>query len=424
MHTLKNLFALLCIATCASGLHAGTPSSDVQAINKATQRLLLISIDGYRHDYTDLHQPPFLTDFRQQGASLVSLRPAFPSLTFPNHLTLVTGMRPARHGIVFNSFYAPDLGLEYTKSQPASVLNPDFYLAPPLWVLLERAGIKTATYFWPGSEAAIGGHTPSTYLRFNKATPVRARIDTVLEWIAQTGPEAPRFMTLYFSQVDDAGHDFGPTHPKTRAAVHALDAELARLWQQAQTLDPELNLVIVSDHGMYARVDGQQEPLFTKATEHLKAHYRYLGFGPTAQLYRAHNHNRNLQADAELLNRHGQHRTCYTQASAPAALDLGVQGRMGDIVCVARARWNIALPGKDRFPAGNHGWPPFEAEEPAAKDLHAIFYARGPAFKAGVVHSTQDNAHVMPLLAKIVGIEVPADLDGQLSAMSELLAAP
>ncbi|MBB3169481.1 ectonucleotide pyrophosphatase/phosphodiesterase [Simiduia aestuariiviva] len=404
------IFALLSLLL-AVATHADNPTP---------QRVLLISIDGYRHDYTALHKPPFLTEFRQRGAVLASLRPAFPTKTFPNHLTLVTGMLPAHHGIVYNSFYAPDIGRPYNKSQRAAVTNPDFYLAEPLWVLLERQGRKTATYFWPGSEASIGGISPSIVKPYNKSTPTQARIDEVLGWIGQRGPDAPAFMTLYFSQVDDAGHVHGPTSKATKAAIFSLDKQLKMLWTQAQKLDPSLNLVIVSDHGMQALVAGQTEPLVKAGSEQLLENYRWVGNGPTVQLYKKNNATAPARV-AAALNQTAQHFACHTPVSAPAALAITNTQRMGDILCVADQRWNIATPNARSFSKGNHGWHAQEQLDPAAKDLHGIFYAQGPAFKTGVVHTTQDNIHVMPLLAKILGVETSKDLDGSAAALTPLL---
>ncbi|UTA48287.1 ectonucleotide pyrophosphatase/phosphodiesterase [Simiduia sp. 21SJ11W-1] len=392
-------------------------------------RLLLVSIDGYRHDYTRLHKPPFLSRFKEDGASLNSLRPVFPSKTFPNHLTLVTGVVPARHGIVYNHFYAPDLNAEYSLGDSAAVTNPDFYLAKPLWVLAQAQGLKTATYFWPGSEAPIHGLKPSIVKSYNKNTPIEARIDEVLRWVAMQGPDAPQFMSLYFSHVDDAGHHYGPHHRQTRNAVHTLDAALSALWQGIQASDSRVNLVIVSDHGMYPRQKAQTTPLFNEATHALSKQFRTVGSGPSVQFYRtvAAQNAATAQLEAERavlqINAHAKHFRCMTPNQAPKHYRLQGTERMGDFICVANAHWNIRVTPDHKFPAGNHGWPAFEQDDPAAIDMHGIFYARGPAFGEGRKLPTQDNVHVMPLLAHILGIKLPepAALDGKLEALAPLL---
>ena len=423
MWRLMAVVAALLLPACEVA-NTSVNSTELDSMNQASSRLLLISIDGYRYDYTDLHQPPFLTEFRANGATLASLRPAYPSKTFPNHLTLVTGMRPARHGIVFNSFYAPELDARYSLKDRAAIQNPDFYLAEPLWVLMERAGYKTATYFWPGSEAPINGITPTQFEVYKHSTPPAERVDKVLHWIAQKGPDAPRFMSLYFSQIDDAGHDFGPTAPETKQAVLELDHTLAQLWHRAQQLDPELNVVIVSDHGMQARVEHQQVALFSEQDQHIAANYQVVGHGPSVQLYKRASGQADPEQDAAQLNRKAEHFTCYTGATAPSQWAMAETQRMGDILCAADNYWNITANAEERFSAGNHGWSTDETLEPGAKDLHAIFYARGPAFKAGALLPTRDNIHVMPLLAHILGIDLPAPVDGNLTEMQDLLRTP
>ena len=214
--------------------------------------VLLISIDGYRHDYNELYKPPNLTKFAKEGVSAKSLIPGFPSKTFPSHLSQVTGLYPGRHGIVDNAFYAPELNKNYNYKDRSTVIDGQFYSGVPLWSLASQHQMVSGVYFWPGSEAPINGHFPSHYVPYEHSTPHMDRINKVMEWIKLPLRERPHFLSLYFSDVDSAGHRYGPRSEEVRQAVLKVDQSLGYLFQQLRPLGLDINIVITSDHGMAA----------------------------------------------------------------------------------------------------------------------------------------------------------------------------
>lgn len=387
-----------------------------QKQNNQNSKLLLISIDGYRFDYTKNFGPPFLMSFANEGAQLTSLRPSFPTKTFPNHLSIITGMLPMNHGIIANHFFAPDLGKTYSLKNREAVSDGHFYLGMPFWNVLERKGIKTATYFWPGSEADIFGTRPSIYKNYDQNISNQERIKTVLEWAGMNDQNAPRFMTLYFSDVDSAGHKYGPNSKEAKEAVLKVDNDLKNL---IDNLPKDLNIIIVSDHGMEEFDATKVEYLFAsdeKAEFEFKSNYYIYGKGPIVHFYKKENMLTDAEADSDKLNKYLIHSKCYTSGNTPKELKFHTINRIGDIVCIAKSPWNIQTAKDETFPMGNHGWSQFET-----KNMDGIFYAKGPAFKEHFIMETVDNIHLFTLFANILGIKFDHSIDGQFQYIKGVL---
>lgn len=378
--------------------------------------VLVISIDGYRWDYTKKYQPKFLKEFQKNSASLKSLRPSFPTKTFPNHLSIMTGRYPMNHGIVANYFYAPDLALAYSIKNSKAVTNDNFYLSKPLWSLAEEQGMRTATYFWPGSEAKINNQRPSYYLKYAHNTEHKYRISTVKSWFELPEDKRPHLVTLYFSDVDSAGHKYGPDSKQVRQAIHKVDRSIEKLVNNLKELKLPINVVIVSDHGM-AKTDINKVERLSKnqKTTKLLNGFVILGGGPITHLYTSKENSNSIRATLSSLNKSAKNFKCYTKDQTPKRLNFSKSSRIGDIVCIANRQWSIAHHDQ-KLPKGNHGWSQYDQRE-----MHAIFYAQGPNFKKSFVHTTQDNISIYPLLAKILKLEVTHKIDGNIDNMSPLL---
>ncbi|WP_082488914.1 ectonucleotide pyrophosphatase/phosphodiesterase [Duganella sp. Leaf61] len=221
---------------------------------KPARPVILVSIDGFRAEYLDRGVTPNLARLAAGGVRAVAMRPSFPSITFPNHYTLVTGLRPDHHGIVENEMNDVAIpGQHFTLKNRAAVIDRRWWdQAEPVWVTAERHGVRSATLFWPGSEADIRGVRPTVSPRFDGKLPADARVDLLLSWLDRPADQRFGFMTLYFDDVDHAGHDFGPDAPQTTTALAVVDRAIARLQDGLAARQVEADLVIVSDHGMAA----------------------------------------------------------------------------------------------------------------------------------------------------------------------------
>ncbi|HEU5039582.1 MAG TPA: ectonucleotide pyrophosphatase/phosphodiesterase, partial [Gemmatimonadales bacterium] len=219
---------------------------------RARPPVVLVSLDGFRQEYFDRGLTPALAALARDGVRARALVPVFPTTTFPNHYAIVTGLYPGRHGIVGNEFTAPDVGARFAMRDRGAVRDARFWLGMPVWVAAERHGLRTAPYFWPGSEAPIDGIRPTWWMPYDHATPDTARVRRVLDWLALPEGRRPALVTLYFSLVDHAGHDFGPDAPETDSAIARADHLVALLRAGLDRLGRSTNLLVVSDHGMTA----------------------------------------------------------------------------------------------------------------------------------------------------------------------------
>lgn len=360
---------------------------------------ILISIDGFRADYLDPETTPVMWKLGEEGVR-GSLQPSFPSTTFPNHYSLVTGRRPDSHGLVSNRMEDPERpGLIFTLSNTAVSSDPYWWKdATPIWITAERQGVRTATLFWPGSDFDLGGR-PSFWSPYDQSLPDFARVDRLLAWLGLPATERPAFAALYFDIVDTTGHYYGPNAPETAAAVAQVDAAIGRLQTglDRQGLGGAVNLVIVSDHGMADVSENRIISLDSVAPADVA---RVIWDGPVAGLTPLA--AQEAAVEQQLLGR-SPHGECWRKESLPARFQFGSHRRTPAIVCLADLGWRyrssqVSAPGR-RPSLGAHGF------DPATDEMSAIIIASGPAFKRGVRLSKIPNVSVYPLLAQLLGID-------------------
>ena len=392
-----------------SAASAAAPAAAAEARTPVT---ILVSIDGFRADYLDRGVTPNLAALASAGIS-AAMRPSYPSKTFPNHWTLVTGLRPDRTGIVANKMLDPSRpGDTFTMASD----DPFWWnAAEPIWVTAEKAGIRTATAFWPGSNVAWGGERskewpnpvtggtrPEDWLQFNQALSDRQRVDIVADWLRRPAATRPRFVTLYFDEVDTAGHEYGPDDRHTTDAVANVDKAIGRLREEIAKLGQPVNFVIVADHGMAATSNDRLIVLdrFSKADD-----YDVVEDG----VYASINPKPGKQAAVEktLLGAHGPHLTCYRKAEVPERLHYGKNPRVPAILCLPDAGWMVfAHPPRHDEAGGAHGY------DNDAPEMRALFIASGPAIKPVGKIPTFDNVDVAPLLRDLIGLPPGQGLDG------------
>ena len=381
------------------------------ASDTRTPVTILVSIDGFRPDYLDRGVTPNLNRLKAGGV-FAAMRPSFPSITFPNHWSLVTGLRPDRTGIVGNTMEdAARPGETFTMASD----DPFWWnAAEPIWVTAEKAGIRTATMFWPGANVAFGGIKstaghgsvtggirPHDWQQFNQAVSGEQRVDAVIDWLRRPAATRPRFVTLYFDVVDSAGHTGGPDDPRTTAAVLAVDTQIGALVAGLATLGQPANLVIVADHGMDATSDTRTIPLASLADP---ATIRTIETGPYAAIVPLPGHE--VAAARALLAPHA-HATCWAKPQIPARLHYGANPRVPSYVCLAEPGWLIVKTAPTApFSGGAHG---YDNDSPS---MRALFLANGPAFTAGRTLPTFDNVDVAPLLRDLLRLPAGQGLDG------------
>lgn len=398
------LLPALCLLLAACAVPSPRPqrADAAPAATRPSAPLILISLDGVHPDYLERGLTPALGALAADGVRAEWMTPSYPSLTFPNHYTIVTGLRPDRHGIVHNTMRDPALG-EFTLANRRAVGDGRWWGGEPLWVTAQNAGLRTATMFWPGSEAAIGGVRPHWWHAFSYETPIAARVDRALGWLDLPSAERPRLVTLYFEHADKAGHEAGPDSPQLDAALREVDAGIARLVDglKRRGLYDRTNIVIVSDHGMASTSIERVivlDDVFDPTQYEVVTHGEVIGLQPR-------------HADLAPPPRPHPHLACWRKAELPARWYYGRHPRVPQVVCQAEEGWKAItrealLRSAGGRTAGSHGY------DPAAPSMRAIFLAHGPAFWHGAVVPAFDNVHVYPLLAWLIGVEpVPGDGD-------------
>lgn len=377
--------------------------------------VILVSFDGFRWDYLDLYETPNFDRVAREGTRADRLIPVFPTKTFPTHYSLATGMYAENHGLVGNSFWAPDKEARYSIGDRETVMDGTFYGGEPIWVTAERQGMVAASYFFVGSEAAIGGVRPTYCHRFDGSVPIDDRVDGALAWLELPPEERPHVITLYFSDVDGAGHDHGPRSAEVDAAVTNVDAALGRLLDGVAQLPhgDQVHMVLVSDHGMMFTggdsVDVLDMDLFPGV--------RLAESGPYANIFVDEGGpEREAQVRdsiAELIPR----ADVYLRGDVLRRLRYSENERVGDIVVVSAPGRQVATPARARRFRDfyNHGW------DNLVPEMAGILVASGPRIPRGKRTGPVEAVHVYPLIAEILGLEPHDEVDGTLDSIADFL---
>ena len=405
-------FALACLALVLGACTAVVPRQ-AQSVRAP---LLLISIDGFRADYLDRGLTPTLNALAEGGVRAEYMRPSFPSLTFPNHYALITGLRPDRNGIVANTMEDDRIpGQKFAIWNREAVQNEKWWdEGIPLWNTAQRYGLHSGIMFWPGSEARVRGTQPEFWASYDKKMAGIARVDKILEWLTLLDDTRPSLMTLYLDTIDTAGHRYGPDSDELNAELRVVDATIRRLLDGliARKLDQALNIVIVSDHGMSSTSPDRVIYL----DDFLPADYaNVVSYGVLTGIKPNRGHGGDTEAI--LFTKH-EHMRCWRKQELPARFHYGKNRRVPPVLCLADPGWVIlnhaSFTAKDHFSYGEHGYDNYHP------DMRALFIAHGPAFRSGMVMPPFDNVDVYPLLAHLLRIR-PERNDGNFEDVRKAL---
>lgn len=394
------LTVMACVQTITSSHAQPTPPA-----TPTKPLVLLISLDGFKPAYLSPHNTPNLYRLAQQGAHAKGLISAFPSLTFPNHLTLVTGQTPDHHGIVNNNMTDAATSQRFSLGSREAVENPFWWQeARPIWVSLRQQGKIASTLFWPGSEATIQGLTPNDWLRYNHDMSHDDRLQTLMGWLQRPEDQRPDFATLYFSDVDSAGHRAGPDSEAVQLAAHKVDRSLGLLWEALETnnLLAHTTVVVVSDHGMALAPEDKVIQVKSLLSQFPAAKWEWLG--PTAGVRLNGESSQDvLQALSRLA-----HVSCWPKGQMPQRFNFGTHRRIPDIVCLSEVGYSVSDNPERASPLGQHGY------DPEHVDMHGILMVIGPKIRQ-VQLGLVPNTEVYGLLTQLLGIRAePHDGQGRL----------
>ncbi len=420
MHRLRQRNILLIALAIAVALFtplSATTQLAIRPIKDLNPTVILISIDGFRADYLEKYPAPNLSLLARQGVRAKWMTPAFPTLTFPNHYTIATGLYPDNHGIVGNNIYAPEFKQTFTMSKREEVQNGRWWLGEPIWVTAEKQGQRTAAFFFPGTEAEIAGKRLSHWKTYDEKIPNFERVDTALAWLDLPIEKRPTMVILYFSDVDHAGHEAGPDSEDVKQSIAKVDQSLGRLVEglKSREIFDRVNLILVSDHGM-ARVDPRQVVLLEDYFD-ISQTETVVWNGAIAHIFFKAGSDPEMgeKLYSTLKSRAPNEVKIYRKRELLASFHYGKSGRIGDIVAIADEGWTMTSRERYRSPQpsadgavryrGMHGF------DNRLESMRALFVAHGPAFKKETVVEPFENVDVYNVMAKILRLK-PAKNDG------------
>jgi len=382
--------------------------------------VVLVSFDGFRYDYVKNFNPPNFKKFIAKGSQAEALIPSFPSKTFPNHYTLVTGLNPGNHGLVDNTFYDRERSVTYGMRKQELVVDPYYYGGVPLWELAKRNGMKSASYFWVGSEMSDEARRPDYYFPFDDSINPNLKVDQVINWLKLPEAERPHMITLYFSSPDHEGHDFGPNAEQTKQAVIKADSLLGRLMAGIESIKLPVNVILVSDHGMYELTVQEETYIFIdELIDREDPSIKLANGGTQTHLYFKDSHKRD--SVYAVLKKHEGKFTVLKKEEFPSRWHYQ-HDRVGDLLVEAKPGYYIREGSRERFlksaktgsKTGVHGYDP-----DVTTDVRGIFYACGPNIKSGLTVVPFQNIHIYPLVAKILRLPLPS-IDGKSEVLDKL----
>lgn len=393
------------------------------AVTKDDPLVIMIGIDGLRADTLERMPAPNLESLASSGVR-ANMIPAMPTKTFVNFYSLATGLHPKHHGVISNYYYDRELGRKFNRK--TDVNDPKWWGGEPIWITAEKQGVKAATYFWVGSEVAIDGVYPSFWKPYQQNKDYAQRVEEVLQWLSLPEKERPRLITLYFSAVDSAVHDFGVGSVQERKAVAKVDRHIGELLKGLNKLGLEqLNIIVVADHGMvnlsdqrvinideWADLSAFIVPDWSEDDNSVHAPFLNL-YGEPKAIQIAYENLRNAHPKMQVLRR----------GSFPSNYHFDHPQREPDLMLLADVGWSIFASRDKSKPqsmaklgrsVATHGY------DNQDSSMHATFIANGPAFKKGLNAEPFDNIEVYGLLACALNLK-PANTDGNIKNVQYMM---
>ncbi|MGE8554712.1 MAG: ectonucleotide pyrophosphatase/phosphodiesterase [Chryseobacterium jejuense] len=379
--------------------------------------VIMISTDGFRYDYAKKYNAENLLKLSGNGVKAEAMIPSYPSITFPNHWSLITGLYPSHHGLIDNFFYDYKRKEPYAMSNKKNAEDGSWYGGTPLWGLAEKQGMISASLMWVGSASDAGGMRPTYYYPYHEKFTPSEKVEKVVNWLKLPEDQRPHFISLYFPEVDGSGHHFGPDTQETETAVHLIDKAIGDLVQKVNDLGlKNVNFVFVSDHGMI-KVDGGT-PLEIPALLFDKNRFDFYNSQTLVRVY-VKNSDEVKAVYKELKAHQTDDYEVYLDKKLPRYLHFAARddkyNRIGQILLLPKAPKIFLEKGK-KTSVGKHGYNPRTVPE-----MKATFYAWGPEFKNNIEIGEFANINVYPLVAEVLGLKIEQPIDGKIKVLGKIL---
>lgn len=377
---------------------------------------ILVSFDGFRWDYPNRGITPTIRMIAENGVSALSLQPSFPSKTFPNHYSIVTGLYPQNHGLISNNMYDPIFDEYFSLGNRSAVENSRWYRGEAIWETARKQGVITASYFWPGSEIDIEYRRPDYFHFYEHNRPYIDRINGIIDWLNLPDSERPKFITVYFDAADTDGHKYGPNSDGINNTIKSLDSLLNTLLVKLKEINlfDSTNIILVSDHGM-TEVSADH---IINVEELLDGfNYKTVDDGPFMFIYPETKDKSSIYFK---LKENESHYKVFCKDELPEQYNYSNSHLLSDIIIIAEPGWSLvnkntlkAYTGQSK--GGNHGYDNYHL------DMNGVFYAMGPSFKKAYKTGTIRNIDIYPLLCEILNIKPKLNIDGKLDRIKAIL---
>ncbi|XP_032195396.1 ectonucleotide pyrophosphatase/phosphodiesterase family member 3 [Mustela erminea] len=385
--------------------------------------VILFSMDGFRAEYLQTWHTliPNINKLKTCGIHSKYMRAVYPTKTFPNHYTIVTGLYPESHGIIDNNMYDVNLNLNFSLSSKEKN-NPAWWQGQPIWLTAMYQGLKAGSFFWPGSDVAVNGSFPSIYKIYNRSIPYEERIFTLLKWLDLPKAKRPDFYTIYVEEPDSEGHNSGPVSGKVIQALQLVDKAFGMLMEglKQRNLHNCVNIILLADHGM--------DQTYCDKMEYMTNYFPRINFymyeGPAPRI-RARNIPHDFYSfNSEEIVRNlscrkpDQHFKPYLTPDLPKRLHFAKNIRIDKVHLLVDRQW-LAVRSKaySSCGGGNHGY------NNEFKSMEAIFLAHGPSFKEKTEIEPFENIEIYNLICDLLHIQ-PAPNNGTHGSLNHLLKAP
>ncbi|WP_332030706.1 alkaline phosphatase family protein [Kaistella sp.] len=420
---MKRLFIGFFIVLSVLGFSQTDTAQIVVADRKNTPQALtkpyviLISADGFRHDYAKKYNAKNILKLAENGVSAKAVIPSYPSITGPNHYTMITGLFPSHTGFVDNYFYDKKRNDLFGMSMQSKISDGSWLGGTPLWSLTEQQGVLSASLFWVASNSDAGGTRPTYYYNYHEKFTADEKINILLNWLKLPEEKRPHFITFYFPEVDKNGHLYGSESLEVQNAVQFVDDAIGKLIENVKELQlPNVNFIFVSDHGM---IDVDIEDTLEIPALLQDKNRFIINNSQTLLRIALKNESEVNQVYRELKKNKTKDYKVYLTEKFPKRLHYRTAddrfNRIGQILLVPHAPKIFLEPNARKTP-GKHGYNPFKVPE-----MKASFAASGPAFKEGKKIGKFRNVNLYPMVAEILGLKVSQTIDGSPKTAKKVL---
>ncbi|TVQ44969.1 MAG: alkaline phosphatase family protein [Saprospirales bacterium] len=402
------LFFLLLIGLFLSS--CGDRKTAKEIVDRPT--VVVLSLDGFRWDYAEHTHTPNLDKIAKNGVVAQSFIPVFPSGTFANHYGMATGLFADNHGIVANRFSCPILEEDYNKGNRSTVRDGRFYGGEPIWATAQKQGLRTAAFYWVGSEADVMGIRPDRWKVYSNRFPYGDRIDTIASWLSLPEPERPHLIMWYYHQVDSDGHRYGPLADSLLLTVQMKDSLIGVFFEKIENVPnrENINFIVVSDHGM---AELSPDDRIIRLDNHIDRSWieLYDGGTTTAHLKAAEGKKDSLYEALKKI----PNMSVWKRGEMPERFKFGNHPRVHDMLILADTGWIIGRGNRTYTFKGAHGY------DNLHPDMHGIFYAMGPDFPKGKTIPSFLNINLYPIMGELLQIELP-EHDAEADIFSRLFS--